>query len=197
MKFNDTVEGFKCNPVLVAVAFNATTPPGYKRSFFNLNASVSAPSYMGLQTLKSYNTLTYQFYCDQASGCVAFNVELFLLPYNTPLTASPAIPSAIQPSIRTQQTAPTHPAQRTSNAPSGASPSATPKPQTLANFAPPSKLPSPPQKATSNKHLPRFPAPTDLRSSVALSMHRSMLGATTRIWDISTIPSRGIRVTIH
>jgi hypothetical protein len=56
------------------MADDAPTPYGYQNVFTGLNASVSASDYMGLYTLESYDTVSCQQYCDQAAGCVAFNV---------------------------------------------------------------------------------------------------------------------------
>lgn len=40
------------------MATNAKTPDGYSKAFANLQGSLSAPRYMGLYTLDSYDTLT-------------------------------------------------------------------------------------------------------------------------------------------
>ena len=58
------------------MANNAPTPDGYISVFHNLGASLQASKYMGLYTLKSYDTLTCASKCDQASGCLAFNIYL-------------------------------------------------------------------------------------------------------------------------
>ena len=41
-----------------------------------MNASMSAPSYMGLYTLNSYDTLGCASQCDQVSGCLAINMYI-------------------------------------------------------------------------------------------------------------------------
>jgi hypothetical protein len=56
------------------MASNAPTPYGYSLVASNLQASMSASNYMGLYTLTSYNPAFCQSKCDQASGCVAFNI---------------------------------------------------------------------------------------------------------------------------
>ncbi|KAL9122385.1 MAG: hypothetical protein Q9187_001051, partial [Circinaria calcarea] len=72
----DTPEAFLSNPVLAAMASNAPTPDGYSNVFTNLDGSLSAPKYMGLTTLTSFDTLECASLCDQASGCVAFNMYI-------------------------------------------------------------------------------------------------------------------------
>ena len=59
-----------------AMATNAPTPDGYQVVGTNMNASMSAPSYMGLYTLDSYDTLGCASQCDQVSGCSAINMYI-------------------------------------------------------------------------------------------------------------------------
>lgn len=70
----DTVEAFLCNKQLWEESATAPTPNGYQEAFTGLNGSLSALNYMGLYTLTSYDTLGCASKCDQASGCVAFNM---------------------------------------------------------------------------------------------------------------------------
>ena len=56
------------------MANNAPTPDGYKQVFVNQAGSLSASKYMGLITIKSFDTLGCASLCDQAAGCVAFNI---------------------------------------------------------------------------------------------------------------------------
>jgi len=58
------------------MATNAPIPDGYALVFTNLDGSMTAPSYMGLYTLTSYDTLGCASKCDQASGCEAFNIYI-------------------------------------------------------------------------------------------------------------------------
>lgn len=58
------------------MASNAPTPDGYALVFTDLDGSMSAPSYMGLYTLTSYDTLSCASLCDQAPGCEAFNMYI-------------------------------------------------------------------------------------------------------------------------
>ncbi|KAF1344800.1 hypothetical protein BDV97DRAFT_373159 [Delphinella strobiligena] len=70
----DTVEAFLCNKQLYEESATAPTPDGYQEAFTGLNGPLSALNYMGLYTLTSYDTLGCASKCDQASGCVAFNM---------------------------------------------------------------------------------------------------------------------------
>ena len=57
-----------------SLANNAITPDGYSLVFKDMDASLSASNYMGLYTLKSFDTLECASKCDQANGCEAFNM---------------------------------------------------------------------------------------------------------------------------
>ncbi|KAL8642542.1 MAG: hypothetical protein Q9228_000767 [Teloschistes exilis] len=72
----DTAEAFKADPGLQAMANNAPTPDGYSSAFSNLDGSLSASKYMGLHTLKSFDTLGCASLCDQADGCEAINMYI-------------------------------------------------------------------------------------------------------------------------
>lgn len=56
------------------MANDAPTPYGYSQVFVNTQGSLFASNYMGLYTLKAYDTLQCQQICDQVTGCVAFNM---------------------------------------------------------------------------------------------------------------------------
>jgi len=56
------------------MAGKAQTPQGYGLTFQNLHGATSQGGYLGYYTLNSYNTVFCQQKCDQASGCVAFNI---------------------------------------------------------------------------------------------------------------------------
>ena len=77
-----------------ALATNAPTPDGYANVFTNLQGSLSASNYMGLYTLDGFDTLTCASKCDQASGCVAFNVYIERDPSRDPNAASCPNPSS-------------------------------------------------------------------------------------------------------
>ncbi|KAL8940557.1 MAG: hypothetical protein Q9216_002744 [Gyalolechia sp. 2 TL-2023] len=72
----DTAEAFLADQDLQATATNAPTPDGYSRVFANKDGSLSASRYMGLHTLKSFDTLGCASLCDQANGCEAFNMYI-------------------------------------------------------------------------------------------------------------------------
>ncbi|KAL9604708.1 MAG: hypothetical protein Q9179_001775 [Wetmoreana sp. 5 TL-2023] len=72
----DTVEAFRSSSDLQQLATNALTPDGYSQAFSNADGSLSASKYMGLHTLKSFDTLGCASLCDQADGCEAFNMYI-------------------------------------------------------------------------------------------------------------------------
>jgi hypothetical protein len=76
-----------------AFATGATGPDGYAQVFSNQGGSVSASNYMGLYTLTSYDTLTCASLCDQAEGCIAFNIYIERNPSLDPAAACPNPPS--------------------------------------------------------------------------------------------------------
>lgn len=67
---------FVSNSVYSDLANNAKIPDGYSRVMKNGGGFLSASNYMGLRTLKSYDTLGCASLCDQASGCEEFNVYI-------------------------------------------------------------------------------------------------------------------------
>jgi len=69
------------------------TPQGYQVSFKNLKAAVNANSYMGLYTLKTYDTIKCQQLCDAANLCTAFNMYFERDPTVDPGDACPNPPS--------------------------------------------------------------------------------------------------------
>ena len=56
---NDTPADFETDPILGDTSINAAVPNGYTQSFSNLNASVSAPGYLGLYLLDSYGLYNF------------------------------------------------------------------------------------------------------------------------------------------
>jgi hypothetical protein len=54
-------------------SLNAKTPAQYVQTFVDLNASVSANTYLGLQTFKSYDVASCAAYCDNTTLCTGFN----------------------------------------------------------------------------------------------------------------------------
>jgi hypothetical protein len=58
------------------IAQKAVTPKGYNRTFVDLNAAVSANSYMGLYTLQSYDVQACADKCDSTDLCTGFNMYI-------------------------------------------------------------------------------------------------------------------------
>ncbi|KAL8923931.1 MAG: hypothetical protein Q9208_004368 [Pyrenodesmia sp. 3 TL-2023] len=91
----DTVEAFRSNPVYSTIALGAPSPDGYSVVMQNANASLSASKYMGLRTLKSFDTLGCASLCDQAIGCQAFNMYIERDPSLDPNTVNCPNPPSI------------------------------------------------------------------------------------------------------
>ncbi|KAL8699623.1 MAG: hypothetical protein Q9201_005899 [Fulgogasparrea decipioides] len=72
-----------------ANAAGANPPQGYQTSFQNLQASVNANSYMGLTTLKTYDTIKCQQLCDAANLCTGFNIYFERDPTLAPAEGCP------------------------------------------------------------------------------------------------------------
>lgn len=58
------------------IAVNASVPQGYSLVFQNLDGSCSANTYLGLTTMKSFDTIKCQELCDATDLCTAFNVYM-------------------------------------------------------------------------------------------------------------------------
>lgn len=91
----DDVVTFLNFPLYRLTAINAVTPPGYQQTFKNLNASVSANSYLGLQTLRSYDTLGCSQWCDNTTLCTGFNIFYERDPSQDPGLTCPNPPSIV------------------------------------------------------------------------------------------------------
>lgn len=89
----DTVEAFWSFPTFADLSTGAATPQGYELSFTNVRASVGGNGYMGLYTLKSYNTVTCAQICDRKAGCLGFNLYFERDPTVSPADACPNPPS--------------------------------------------------------------------------------------------------------
>ncbi|KAL8652841.1 MAG: hypothetical protein Q9226_004093 [Calogaya cf. arnoldii] len=70
-------------------AKTAATPQGYALSFSDLKASVQLTSYLGLYTLKTYDTIKCQQLCDAANLCSGFNIFYERDPTLAPAEACP------------------------------------------------------------------------------------------------------------
>lgn len=91
----DTPDAFSSNPAYSALAENSPTPDGFSITMLNAAASLSASNYMGLRTLKSYDTLGCASLCDQAPGCQAFNMYVERDPSLDPNMVSCSNPPSI------------------------------------------------------------------------------------------------------
>lgn len=70
----DTVAALEAYPEFHKQAQSANAPAGYAPTFTDLNASVSANTYLGLQTLKSYDVNLCAEYCNNKTLCTGFNI---------------------------------------------------------------------------------------------------------------------------
>lgn len=95
----DTVSAFYAYAPFHAMASAAPTAieavgggAVYQQTFLDLNASSSAQSYLGLETLKTYDAAECAGYCDETSLCTAFNIYIerdpSVNPCNNDSTAS-------------------------------------------------------------------------------------------------------------
>ncbi|KAL9008752.1 MAG: hypothetical protein Q9173_006155, partial [Seirophora scorigena] len=91
----DTPEAFLANPAYAELARSAPTPDGYSAAMINGEGSLSASKYMGLRTLKSYDTLGCASLCDQATGCQAFNMYIERDPTLDPNAVDCANPASL------------------------------------------------------------------------------------------------------
>jgi hypothetical protein len=70
------VEAFQNYAPFHKDALDAVNPQGYVNTFKDLNASVSANSYLGLHTLSSYNVKGCSEWCDNTTLCTGFNIYI-------------------------------------------------------------------------------------------------------------------------
>ncbi|KAK8066269.1 hypothetical protein PG997_013016 [Apiospora hydei] len=70
----DTAAGFVADPALHAIAKNAQDPKGYAATFKDLTAAVNANTYLGVDTLKSYDVAGCAAKCDTIELCTSFNI---------------------------------------------------------------------------------------------------------------------------
>jgi hypothetical protein len=70
----DNYDSFMADPQYDIIAENSLTPDGYSRSFCSLAGSVEGNGYLGLYTLKTFDTIQCQQRCDAAPACYGFNV---------------------------------------------------------------------------------------------------------------------------
>jgi hypothetical protein len=82
----DTPAAFEAYPAFSQDALSAVTPQGYANVFKNLNASVSANSYLTYETLTSYDVEGCAAFCDETTLCTAFNIYIERDPSVNPTT---------------------------------------------------------------------------------------------------------------
>lgn len=86
---SDTPTNFLDDATLADYADNAPTPYGYDRVFADKQASLQAANYMGMFILGAYDTFACQQHCDEAVGCVAFNIYAERDPSQNPTSQCP------------------------------------------------------------------------------------------------------------
>ncbi|KAI9861299.1 MAG: hypothetical protein M1824_002506 [Vezdaea acicularis] len=98
---NDTPPDFLAEPNFASTASNAPVPAGYTNVFTNLQGSTGQDGYLGYKLLKNYDPYQCQQYCDQTTGCVAFNLYLERDPSLAPADActNPAADTNVKCSI--------------------------------------------------------------------------------------------------
>lgn len=70
----DTADAFINDQDFANTASSAPTPQGYTLSFSNLHASTQSTDLLSYSTLKSYDPITCQQYCDSLLGCYGINI---------------------------------------------------------------------------------------------------------------------------
>lgn len=91
----DTVEAFEAYQPFHQLAHNAPTPSGYASTFVDLDAAVTANTYLGLYTLKSYDVAQCASLCDSTSLCTGINIYIERDPSINPEGCSCTNPASI------------------------------------------------------------------------------------------------------
>ncbi|KAF9872336.1 hypothetical protein CkaCkLH20_10163 [Colletotrichum karsti] len=91
----DTPAAFLAYQPFHDLAKNAQAPSGYEATFTDLNAAVTANSYMGLYTLKSYDVAQCAALCDKTDLCTGINIYIERDPSINPEGCSCTNPSSI------------------------------------------------------------------------------------------------------
>lgn len=91
----DTADGFLADDSLHKIAKSAQDPNGYASTFKDLNAAVNANTYLGFETLKSYDVDACAAHCDNTDLCTSFNIYLERDPAWNPEQCSCPVPSSI------------------------------------------------------------------------------------------------------
>lgn len=82
----DSPDAFLAYPEFHQQAQAAKAPAGYTETFVDLNASVSANTYLGLQTFQSYDVNLCAEYCNNKTLCTGFNIFVERDPSLNPST---------------------------------------------------------------------------------------------------------------
>ncbi|KAM0150301.1 hypothetical protein ACHAQE_008568 [Botrytis cinerea] len=85
----DDVATFLAYPQFHTDAKNAATPSGYTQTFVDLNAAVTAVTYLGLTTFTTYDVAQCGSLCDSTSLCTGFNIYVERDPYMNPSDTCP------------------------------------------------------------------------------------------------------------
>ncbi|KAK6834747.1 hypothetical protein PG987_009441 [Apiospora arundinis] len=72
----DTAAGFVADAALHQIAKSAKDPKGYASTFKDLTAAVNANTYLGFDTLKSYDVDFCAKKCDNTNLCTSFNIYM-------------------------------------------------------------------------------------------------------------------------
>jgi hypothetical protein len=70
----DTSTAFFSSTALSSAAKDAKAPANYTAAYTDLHAATSAPAYLGVSELTSYNTTECASMCDAKAGCTAINI---------------------------------------------------------------------------------------------------------------------------
>ncbi|KAI9847680.1 MAG: hypothetical protein M1837_001928 [Sclerophora amabilis] len=85
----DTAADFLAFTVFAETSAQAHEPQGYASSFTDLKGSTHAPNYLGLTTLKTYDTIQCARLCDDKVGCSGFNIYFERDPTLNPAEGCP------------------------------------------------------------------------------------------------------------
>ncbi|TDZ35751.1 hypothetical protein C8035_v007157 [Colletotrichum spinosum] len=91
----DNIDAFLAYPEFKADALNAVTPSGYAQTFQDLNGAVTANTYLGLFTLKSYDVAGCAAHCDSTDLCTGINIYIERDPSINPEGCSCTNPASI------------------------------------------------------------------------------------------------------
>ncbi|KAF4780165.1 hypothetical protein HER10_EVM0009892 [Colletotrichum scovillei] len=85
----DDYDTFMSDPQFTNIATSAQVPAGYSLSFSNKQGATECGTYLGLYTMKTFDTIKCQQYCDAAPSCYGINVYMERDPKWDPTDACP------------------------------------------------------------------------------------------------------------